>query len=91
MSIPRELVFENKDPPADAPDVFEYVGVQRDWEKWKAERKRMWKEAEKNRPPLPRDSWFERTYPIGTGIKDSGNTLILAVGLFNKQRNLRTD
>jgi hypothetical protein len=65
MSIPRELAFENKDPPADAPDVFEYVGVRRDWEKWKAERKRMWEEAEKNRPPSPRDSWFERTHPMG--------------------------
>ncbi|KAJ5364981.1 HAT dimerization [Penicillium cataractarum] len=33
MSLPKELAFENKEPPADAPDVFEYVGVRRDWEK----------------------------------------------------------
>ncbi|KAJ5364930.1 uncharacterized protein N7496_010643 [Penicillium cataractarum] len=65
MSLPKELTFENKEPPADAPDLFEYVGVRRDWEKWKAERKRMWEEAEKNRPPSPRDSWFERTHPVG--------------------------
>lgn len=65
MSLPKELAFENKEPPADAPDVFEYVGVRRDWEKWKAERKRMREEAEKNRPPSPRDTWFERTHPMG--------------------------
>lgn len=62
MSVPRELAFENEDPPADAPDVFEYVGVRRDWEKWRAERKRMLEEAEKKRPRSPRESLFSDTY-----------------------------
>jgi hypothetical protein len=58
LKVPREVVFTNRDPPADAPEVFEFAGIRYDREKEKAERKR-------KRSPSPRETWFEMNHPMG--------------------------
>ncbi|KAF2848283.1 hypothetical protein T440DRAFT_520219 [Plenodomus tracheiphilus IPT5] len=62
LRIPREMVYfkydtgSHLDIPSDAPEVFEFVGIWRDQEKEKAERRERFKA---HCPPSPRESWFE--------------------------------
>ncbi|KKZ63502.1 hypothetical protein EMCG_02189 [[Emmonsia] crescens] len=58
LKVPREVVFANRDLPAEAPEVFEFAGIRYDREKGKAERKR-------KRSPSPRETWFEMNHPMG--------------------------
>lgn len=58
LKVPREVVFANRDPPAEAPEVFEFAGIRYDREKGKAETKR-------KRSPSPRETWFEMNHPMG--------------------------
>jgi hypothetical protein len=81
MSIPKELAFENKDPPAHAPDIFEYVGVGRDREKWKTERKGCGKKRRKTAPLHLAILALREPIRWGSGIKDGGNTLIPTLGI----------
>ncbi|KAI9043596.1 uncharacterized protein KD926_003366 [Aspergillus affinis] len=43
IKIPKKLVFGRKPLPPSAPDYFEFVGIRRDQEKFKAEREKMWR------------------------------------------------
>ncbi|EQL29708.1 hypothetical protein BDFG_07700 [Blastomyces dermatitidis ATCC 26199] len=58
LKVPREVVFANRDLPAEAPEVFEFAGIRYDREKGKAERKR-------KRSPSPRETWFEMNHLMG--------------------------
>jgi hypothetical protein len=66
LRVSREMVFLNpyiaspRAPPATAPETFEFVGIQRDLEKERAERRAI------RRPPSPRESWFEMNHPMGS-------------------------
>jgi hypothetical protein len=70
LRVSREMVFMNPysasppAPPAAAPEVFEFVGIWRDWEKEKAEQQERMTKA--RRSPSPRESWFEMNHPMGS-------------------------
>ncbi|EXJ95640.1 hypothetical protein A1O1_00762 [Capronia coronata CBS 617.96] len=69
LKVSRKMVFMNSystsspTPPAAAPEIFEFVGIRRDLEKEKAERREML--AKLRRSPSPRDTWFELNHPTG--------------------------
>ncbi|KAK2802644.1 hypothetical protein FQN50_007252 [Emmonsiellopsis sp. PD_5] len=60
LKVPREALFTNKEAPADAPEVFKFVGIRRDREKEREE----WN-LKRKRSPSPKDSWFEMNHPMG--------------------------
>ncbi|AEO57899.1 hypothetical protein MYCTH_2304632 [Thermothelomyces thermophilus ATCC 42464] len=70
LRVSREMVFMKPydasppSPPPTAPDVFEFAGILRDWEKEKAERQE--RMAKARRSPSPRESWFEMNHPMGS-------------------------
>ena len=70
LRVSREMVFMNRycagppAPPAAAPEMFEFVGIRRDWEKEKAEQQERMTKA--RRSPSPRESWFEMNHPMGS-------------------------
>lgn len=51
-------------PPPAAQEVFEFVGIWRDLEEEKAERRE--RMAKARRSPSPRESWFEMNHPMGS-------------------------
>ena len=70
LRVSREMVFMNPysatpaATPFAAPKVFEFLGIWRDREKEKAERRE--RRAKAHRSPSPRESWFEMNHPMGS-------------------------
>jgi hypothetical protein len=65
LSVPRALVEGHHKLRSGAPERFEFVGILRDLEKEKTERKQAAEEEEKRRPASPRESYFEMNHPMG--------------------------
>jgi hypothetical protein len=65
LKVSRELVFMDESQPPHAPEFFKFVGIHVDREKEKAERERREVEKTAQRPPSPRESWFEMNHPQG--------------------------
>lgn len=64
LKVSQGFFFQDTPLSPKAPDFFEFVGIRRNREKERLERER---EAKKRkRSPSPRDSWFERTHPMGS-------------------------
>lgn len=74
LRVSQDMVFMDEysasppAPPPAAPKVFEFVGIWRDEEKEEAERK----ERIANRPPSPRETWFEMNHPMGLWRQSGG-------------------
>jgi hypothetical protein len=62
--VHESIQREPSTPPAAAPEVFEFVGIWRDWEIEKAEQQERMTNA--RRSPSPRESWFEMNHPMGS-------------------------
>jgi len=66
LKVSRDLVFESPlVSSSDAPEIFEFAGILRNWEKEQKEMAEEWERRAKNRPPSPRESWFEMNHPMG--------------------------
>jgi hypothetical protein len=65
LKVGRELVFSGHHGPVpeSAPEVFEFMGILRNFEKEKAERA---ERERRNRSPSPGETWFERSHPMGS-------------------------
>ncbi|PNP58881.1 hypothetical protein THARTR1_01129 [Trichoderma harzianum] len=62
VTVPRDIVFMDVPGHPPAPDVFTFYGVRYDYK----EEKRRWDEERKDqRSPSPRETWFERSHPMG--------------------------
>jgi len=66
LSVPRPLVELSRKLPSHAPERFEFVGILRDREKEREERKKATKEEKKNRLASPHESYFEMNHPMGS-------------------------
>lgn len=62
VTVPRDIVF--MDTPVDprAPDMFTFHGVRYDYKEEKRQRD---EERKSQRLPSPRETWFERSHPMG--------------------------
>jgi hypothetical protein len=67
LKLPRELIPDNKSVSKHSmPNRFEFVSIQRDFEKQREERRKA--QAKRKRSPSPaspRESWFEMNHPMG--------------------------
>jgi len=81
LSVPREMIFQRRESiSSGAPTRFEFVGILRDIEKEKGERRKRAEEKKKNHPASrkeaeekktnrsasPRESYFEMNHPMGS-------------------------
>jgi hypothetical protein len=67
LSISRNFLFEGRLGSSSAtPEMFDFVGIWRDWEKEKKEMAEKHERRAKNRAPSPRESWFEMNHPMGS-------------------------
>jgi hypothetical protein len=67
LSVSRDLVFEHglvSSPTA--PEMFDFVGIWKDWENEMKEMAAKQERVAKNAPPSPRESWFETNHPMGS-------------------------
>ncbi|KAK4074502.1 uncharacterized protein Triagg1_5098 [Trichoderma aggressivum f. europaeum] len=62
VTVPRDIVFMDVPGPPSAPDTFTFYGVRHDYPE---EKRRREEEIISQRPPSPRDTWFERNHPMG--------------------------
>ncbi|KAK2757065.1 hypothetical protein FQN54_005034 [Arachnomyces sp. PD_36] len=66
LKVPREVFFENGDPPANTPEVFEFWGIRDDWKKeMEAMEREIAERKRKRSPPSPKDNWFNNHHPMG--------------------------
>jgi hypothetical protein len=65
LKLPRDLIPDNKSVSQHSmPNLFEIVGIQRDLEKEREERRKA--QAKRKRSPLPHETWFEMTHSMGS-------------------------
>ncbi|KAH6667237.1 hypothetical protein B0J14DRAFT_603019 [Halenospora varia] len=69
LRVPRDLLKDTLVSPSTAPQIFEFVGILRDYEKERKERAEAREKATKNRPPSPpspRESYFDMNHFMGS-------------------------
>lgn len=66
LRVPRDLLKDALVSPSTAPQIFEFVGILRDYEKERKEIAEAREKTAKNRPPSPRESYFEMNHFMGS-------------------------
>jgi hypothetical protein len=66
LRVPRDLLKHTLVSSSTAPQIFEFGGILRDYEKERKERAEARERAARNRPPSPRESYFEMNHFRGS-------------------------
>ena len=65
MKADRALFFGDEPRDPAIPESFGFAGILKDGEKERQWQREQREQLEANRAPSPRETWFERTHPMG--------------------------